>query len=108
MTPRALAVVVLQSNQDKILDGDWLDGIISVFTDLMGGVWVAMVVLGMMGVLYISTKDIVLPAVVAMLVGGLVVGYGSPVLSSIGMLIMLLGAVLAAGRMWLSGGDAGR
>lgn len=108
MTLRALAVVVLQSNQDKILDGDWLDGIISVFTDLMGGVWVAMVVLGMMGVLYISTKDIVLPAVVAMLVGGLVVGYGSPVLSSIGMLIMLLGAVLAAGRMWLSGGDAGR
>lgn len=99
---------VLQSYQDQLLDGEWLEGIISIFTDVMGGVWVAMVVLGIMGALYVSTQDIVLPSVVAMLVGGLVVEYGPPVMSNAGMLIMLLGAILAGGRMWIAGGDPGR
>lgn len=99
---------LLQSYQDKILSGEWLDGIIDVFTDLMGGVWVAVIIFGIMAMIYIDVQDVVLPAVVAMLLGGLVVEFAPPAAAQIGMLIMILGAVLAGGRMWLSGSDAGR
>lgn len=101
-------MIVLQSAWDTFFSGSWLDAILQPFLSLLGGWWVGMIVLGIMGILYVDTRDLILPAVLAMLTGGLVVQFAPPGVANAGMLIMILGAALAVGRTYLRGSDPGR
>jgi hypothetical protein len=103
-----LVGTVLASAWSDLLGGKWLDAILQPFLSEMGGLWVAFITLGIMASLYIDSQDIINPTVVAILVGGLVVGYGPPVLSQIGILILALGVTLAGARLWLGGSSGGR
>lgn len=103
-----MTMVALSIFSKIVEKGAWIDGIISGFTGLMGGLWIAAIALGIIGIIYVDTMDLTMPAVVAMILGGLVVQYGPPAMGSAGLLIILLGATLALGRAYLGGTDTGR
>lgn len=95
--------VIAQTARDSFFNGDWLDAVLDVFLGSMGALWVAIICFGILGALYIDADDLVLPAVVAMILGGLVVEYAPPQVSQVGVLIIVLTAALVAAKVYYGG-----
>lgn len=97
--------VVATSAFDLLLQGRIIDAVVQVYMDALGPMAPAILVGAIAASLYIDAKSLVFIAVVAMLAGGLMVGYLPAPAQNVGRLVIFAGVVLAALRVYVSRGS---
>lgn len=84
--------VGLQSSFDKLMDGDWW-AVTDPYFDVMGVLFVGVVGVAVLGSVYINSDSIALPAVLAMLGGGVLAQY-APAPVTRGAFLLIYGGIV--------------
>lgn len=95
-------------NSSDILDGigTWdRDLWLEPFFEVMGPVFPLIIAVGLMGMLYIYTRSMAMPVVVAILIGGTFITTLPPAAQNVGILLVFAGI---AGAVWMAYSDTGR
>lgn len=95
---------ILQTYFEQWQNGQWWDAVIGPYLDVMGPVFPAAVALGIMGMSYIYSGSMALPAILAILLSPFIIAYLPAEAQTAGILVILAGIALGLARAYLGGG----
>lgn len=94
-----MTTVVAQTAFERMVEGDWW--VVTEPYMAFGGIAFAMVVVTIMIALYINTDSLAIPAVVAMLAGGVVAEYAPAPVARGAVGVIILGVTLFGGYLYI-------
>ncbi|WP_435359284.1 hypothetical protein [Haloarchaeobius sp. DFWS5] len=95
MTGDLLVLGIESCGHDAWLAGDFIGGTVCPFTEAMGATWLILMAFGMFSMLAVYTRQVTLPAVVTVIVAGMVSSY----LPALGARLSMQLAVAVSGTL---------